>query len=374
MTTLTNKLGFGLLRLPRIGGGAGSHGDGPFDWDLIEQMVDRFLELGGTYFDTCYTYLEGNSEEAVCRCLATRHPRGSYQVAEKIPGYKCSTRDDARRFFDEEVVRCGIDCFDVLMLHWLNPANYETAQRLDQFAFIQELKEQGSTLRTGFSYHGSAALLERILDAHPEVDVVQIQLNYLDWESAGIESRACYEACVRHGKPVIVMEPVRGGTLADVPAEAMELMVAAHPDWSPADWALRFAQSLSAVEVCLSGMSALNQVEANCRPFEPLGERDIDIIDDVRAIIEGECAIPCTGCGYCLEHCPVGIAMPTCFKMSNELARRPKDAWKIRPVFEELVSCAPGPADCIECRSCESYCPQDIAIPDMLKDVLEQFA
>ncbi len=367
MTTAINKLGFGLLRLPRVGGDAGD--DGPFDWDLIEAMVDRFLELGGTYFDTCYTYLDGNSEEAVRRCLAALHPRDAFQVAEKIPGYKCATRDDARRFFDEEVDRCGIDCFDVLMLHWLNDANYATAQRLDQFAFIQELKEQGSALRTGFSYHGSAALLERILDEHPEVDVVQIQLNYLDWESAGIESRACYEACVRHGKPVIVMEPVRGGTLAELPAEAAELLEAARPGWSPADWALRFAQSLPGVEVCLSGMSALSHVEENCRPFEPLGERDLAVLADVRAILEREQAVPCTACGYCLEHCPQGIAIPTCFKMLNELTRYPGEGWKIRPAYADLAARGAGASECIACRTCESHCPQGIAIPDMLEEV-----
>ncbi|MGI6221569.1 MAG: aldo/keto reductase [Coriobacteriales bacterium] len=371
MTTTINKLGFGLLRLPRVGGAA-SDSDAPFDWEAIETMVDRFLELGGTYFDTCYTYLDGNSEEAVRRCLAARHPRDAFQVAEKIPGYKCTSPDDARRFLDEEFARCGIDRFDVLMLHWLNDAHYEIAQRLDQFRFLVKCREEGSADRIGFSFHGSAALLERILNEHPEVDIVQIQLNYLDWESAGIESRACYEACVRHGKTVVVMEPVRGGTLAELPAEAEGLLRAAHPDWAPADWALRFAQSLPGVEVCLSGMSTMAQVEANLEPFEPLGERDIELLADARAIIEREQAVPCTACGYCLEHCPAGIAIPTYFKMLNELARYPGEGWKIKPAYAELASRVPGPADCIGCRTCEGHCPQGIAIPDRLKDVAAQ--
>ena len=257
-----NKMGFGFLRLPKTGE--------DYDWKVLNEMVDLFLERGGRYFDTCYTYLNGNSELGLRRCLTERHSRDSYELAEKLPGYNCKSYEDCFRFFEEEQERCGVKDFDVYLLHWLNGKNYELAEKYDEFRFLRELKAKGLTKRIGFSYHDSASLLDRILKAHPEVDLVQLQLNYLDWESAGIQSRQCYETCVRHGKKVVVMEPIKGGTLANLPAEAEKLLRAAHGTWSNAEWALRFVQSLPQVEICLSGMSSLSQVEENMREVETL--------------------------------------------------------------------------------------------------------
>ena len=291
-----NKLGFGFLRLPQK--------DGAFDWDLICRMTDRYMESGGNYFDTCYTYLNGMSEEAVRRCVAARKPRESFRLAEKIPGYMCRSHEDCQKYFDEELRRCGVDRFDVLMLHWLNGKNYETAEKYREFEFLAEKKRQGLAGRTGFSCHDSAALLDEILRSHPEVDVVQLQINYLDWESAGIESRKCYETCVRHGKAVIVMEPVKGGTLARIPEEAERLLRSVRPDLTPADWALRFVQSLPAVEVCLSGMNSMDQIAANTADLAPLTEAETAALMRAVPIINGRTAIPCTGCSYCVPHCP----------------------------------------------------------------------
>lgn len=363
---MMNKLGFGFLRLPKKGE--------EIDWDLLCSMTDRFMEQGGRYFDTCYTYLGGQSEEAIRRCVVARKPRESFILADKIPGYLCSSYEDCQRYFDEECRRCSVDYFDVLMLHWLNGRNYGIAQRYDEFRFLRQMKAQGKAVRIGFSYHASADLLEQILTDHPEVDVVQLQINYLDWDSAGIESRRCYEACVRHGKSVIVMEPVKGGTLAALPPEAESVLRGAHPDWTPARWALAFVQSLPSVEVCLSGMNTMAQINENMKGFEPLTKEETDLLLDVRPIIEGGTKIPCTACRYCESHCPKGIAIPDCFRFLNEITRYPGDGWKIRPSYEHLSKSRGIASDCISCHSCERFCPQGIHIADSMKEVASAFS
>ena len=364
---MINKLGFGFLRLPELGDS--------YDWSGICAMVDRFLELGGRYFDTCYTYLDGNSERAIRECLVKRYPRDQFQLAEKLPGYLCKTYDDCQRYFDEELERCGVTWFDVYMLHWLNGKNYAIAEKLDQFRFLREKKAAGLAKRIGFSYHDNADLLDRILTAHPEVDVVQLQINYLDWESAGIESRKCYEVCQAHGKSVLVMEPVKGGTLAALPEDAEVLLKEIHPDWSAADWALRFVQSLPQVEICLSGMNALPQIEANLRPFEPLGPAELDCLEKITGIIESQVKVACTGCRYCVTHCPKKIPIPDIFRMYNELSRYPDEGWKIRPSYQQLTQAQGKASDCICCRSCQKHCPQHLTIPEHIAqaaEVLEQ--
>jgi predicted aldo/keto reductase-like oxidoreductase len=250
-----NKLGFGMMRIPKLGDS--------YDWDTVSQMVDTYMAGGGNYFDTCYTYIDGNSDIAIQKCVSSRKERSTFRVAEKLPGYSCKSDEDLQRYLDESLARCGVEYFDVLLLHCLTIRNYETAEKYDQFRFLREKKATGIAKRIGFSYHGDAALLDEILTKHPEVDVVLLQLNYLDWDSEGIQSRKCYETCVRHGKKVIVMEPVKGGTLAELPEEAEALLRRIQPDWTPSDWALRFVQSMPEVEVCLSGMNALEQVKAN---------------------------------------------------------------------------------------------------------------
>ncbi len=364
-----NKLGFGFLRLPLVAGG----GENDVDYAAVERLADRFLTLGGDYFDTAYTYLGGASERAVRECLVRRHPRDSFRLCDKLPGYLCKSHADCERYFAEQLERCGVDFFDVYMLHWLNRTNYDIAERYDEFGFLREVKARGQARLIGFSYHDSSALLDEILTKHPEVDVVQLQINYLDWESAGIESRKCYQVCVRHGKRVYVMEPVKGGTLAALPPEAEALLRARHPDWTPADWALRFVQSLPLVEVCLSGMNALVQVEQNMRPFDPLTDDETALLAQARAIIERQTAVPCTGCRYCAAHCPMNIPIPDYFKLYNEISRWPAEGWKIKPAFEQTAAGRGRPGDCIGCRSCEQRCPQHLPIADYMKDVAAVF-
>ena len=354
-----NKLGFGFLRLPEK--------DGGFDWDTVCQMTDRFIEGGGTYFDTCYTYLNGHSEEGIRRCVAERYPRERFRLADKIPGYACKRYEDCQRFFDEELRRCGVERFDVLMLHSLNGDFYAIAQAQDQFRFLREKKAEGLADRIGFSYHDGAALLDRILTEHPEVDVVQLQINYLDWDTAGIESGNCYEVCQKHGKPVIVMEPVKGGTLATLPPEAEAALAALHPDWTPSDWALRFVQSLPGVEVCLSGMNTVAQVERNIRPFAPLTAAETDALLAVREFIARKTAVGCTACGYCRTRCPMHIPIPEVFRMYNELSRYPEDDWKILPSYQSLTGNTGKASECIGCGSCMRRCPQKLDIPGHMK-------
>ena len=359
-----NKLGFGFLRLPKK--------EDTFDWDLVSEMVDLYMQRGGNYFDTCYTYLDGNSELGIRKCVAERKARDTFRLADKLPGYLFKKYEDCQTYFEEELRRCGVDYFDVLMLHWLNDKNFATAEKVDEFRFLREKKQEGLAKRIGFSYHGNAALLEEILTKHPEVDVVLLQINYLDWESAGIESRKCYETCVRHGKKVIVMEPVKGGTLAKIPEQAESILRAVHPDWTPADWALRFVQSLPEVEICLSGMNDIAQVEANTKPFEPLTQDEIAALMRARDVIENNTAVACTGCQYCVPHCPKKIQIPQCFKMFNEISRYPQEDWKIIPSYKQLTSTTGKASDCIGCGSCKKHCPQNLDIPEYMKEVAQK--
>ncbi|MBQ7767466.1 MAG: aldo/keto reductase [Oscillospiraceae bacterium] len=360
---MINKLGFGFLHLPKKGE--------EFDWDTICDLVDAYMAGGGKFFDTCYTYLDGNSERAIKECVVQRKARESFEICEKLPGYLCKSYADCQKYFDEELARCGVEYFDILMLHYLKEENYAIAEKYDEFRFLREKKAQGLAKRIGFSFHGRAALLEKILTAHPEVDVVLIQLNYLDWESEGVQSRLCYETCLRHGKKVMAMEPLKGGTIANIPPEAEEVLRSVHPDWTPADWGLRFVQSLPGVEVCLSGMNAMEQVRANIRPFAPLGDRENAALMQAREIICSKTAIGCSGCGYCEPHCPKGIPIPRYFKLYNEVSRYPGDGWKIKISYRQVSG---GKASaCIGCHSCEKHCPQNLEISNLMKTIAQRF-
>lgn len=360
---MKTKLGFGFLRLPKNGA--------EYDWDTVCRMTDIFLRGGGTYFDTAHTYLDGNSERGIQRCLVQRYPRECFQLANKLPGYLCKSREDSQRYFEESLTRCGVDYFDVYLIHGINGENYEIAEKFDQFRFLQKLKSEGKAKRIGFSYHDNAALLNKILTSHPEVDLVQLQINYLDWDTIGIESGKCYETCMRHGKTVVVMEPVKGGTLAVLPEDAEAYLRQLHPDWSAADWALRFAQSLPGVEICLSGMNTTTQIVENLKPFTPLTADEIAHLMHVRSLIDKQTAIACTACRYCVSHCAKHIPIPDVLQMFNEVSRHPEDDWKIQCSYLQLTKHTGKASDCVSCHSCERHCPQHLPIADALKSVLQ---
>ena len=359
-----NKLGFGYLRLPKI--------DDGLDYNAINEITDTYLAAGGRYFDTAYSYLGGKSEEAIGCCLAARHPRHSFMLASKLAGYDVKSYDDCWAQFNTQLARCGVEYFDVYMLHWLNKKNYDLAEKYNEFAFLQELKEKGLAKKTGFSYHDTADLLDEILTKHPEVDYVLLQINYLDWESDAIQSRLCYETCVKHGKKVIVMEPVKGGRLADIPDGAKQVLDRINPDLSPAGHAVRFAQSLENVEIVLSGMNTVEQVKENMADITPMTASEMEIMQQAVAIIKGATAVDCTACGYCLKHCPKNIAIPQYFKLYNEYMRNPADDWKITPVYDSIALNHGAASACIACRRCENNCPQKLPIVAHLKDVKEK--
>ena len=361
-----NKLGFGFLRFPMDGE--------TVRYDILQPMVDAFFAAGGNYVDTCYTYLDGKSEEAIRKTVVERYPRQRYLLANKLPGYQVKVPEDMQRLFEESLARCGVDYFDVYMLHWLNQKHYAIAEQFDQFAFLRKLKAEGKAKRIGFSFHDTAQLLDEILTKHPEVDVVLLQINYLDWESEGVQSRKCYETALRHGKSVVVMEPVKGGTLANVPQKAAKLLKKLDPERSPAFHALRFVQSLPGVEVVLSGMGSVEQMQENLLPVEPMTDEERVILHRAAMAIDEATAIGCTGCGYCLRNCPEKIFISRYFKLYTEARQKPSQAWKLKPAYVEASQNRGKASDCVGCGACERSCPQMLPIRDYLakvKEVLE---
>ncbi|MCD7826776.1 MAG: aldo/keto reductase [Clostridiaceae bacterium] len=364
------KLGFGMMRLPL----RDSKDQTAIDYEQVCQMVDTFLEQGFTYVDTAYMYHDYASEGMVKRALVERHPRDSFLLATKLPTMMLKTKEDQARIFKEQLEKCGVEYFDYYLLHCLNQENYANSEKLGSFDFVLQKKKEGKIKKVGFSFHDTAELLDEILTKHPEMEFVQIQLNYLDWESSSVQSRLCYEVCVKHNKPVIVMEPVKGGTLAKVPAEAEKLMKEYHPDASVASWAVRFAASQKNVFMVLSGMSDLQQLRDNTsymRDFEPLNEEEQKIIEAVKEQIHSFITVPCTGCKYCVEGCPKKIPIPQYFSLYNA-HRQLRENDTTKEDYRKLENCGRA-NECIACRQCEEHCPQHLTIVDYLKEVSSVF-
>lgn len=365
------KLGFGTMRMPL------HNPEDPTDVDLEQvcQMVDAFLEQGFTYFDTAYMYHKYESERVVKKALVDRYPRDHFLLADKLPLSHLKQKEDMERFFGEQLEKCGVEYFDYYLLHNVSRAYYEVAERLDAFGFVMEKKKEGKIRKLGFSFHADAELLEHILKTHPEVEFVQLQLNYIDWDSLSIQSRACYEVCRRYGKEVVVMEPVKGGILASVPEAADELMRRHAPDLSPASWAIRFAASLDGVITVLSGMSNMEQLLDNTsymKEFRPLDEEEKKIVEQVTAIINASIAVACTGCQYCVEGCPKSIPIPRYFAMYNQFQLF-ADKSNSRGYYANYKGTHGLAKDCISCRKCETICPQHLKISELMKDVSAVF-
>ena len=367
------KLGFGFMRLPL----KDSNDSKSIDFEQVNYMVDAFLEKGFTYFDTAYMYHDYISEETLGEVLVKRHPRESYTVATKMPTMFLKVKEDLERIFAEQQTRTGLEYFDYYMLHNLNMDHYKIAEKLDAFSFIIQKKKEGKVREIGFSFHDKADLLEEILTAHPEVDFVQLQINYLDWNNDSIQSGKCYETAVKHGKKVIVMEPVKGGTLADLPEEAGKVLKKLHPDWSEASWAIRYAASLKNVMVVLSGMSNQQQLLDNTtymKDVNPLTESEMEAVTQVVKIMKSQSVIPCTACQYCVEGCPVNIPIPKYFELYNVEKQSKVIGFSVHSVYYEDLTKTHGKAsECIKCGKCESSCPQHLTIRKYLEMVSETF-
>lgn len=370
----TKKLGFGLMRLPLLD----PNDQKSIDMEQLKKMVDLFLDRGFTYFDTAYMYHDFASERAVKTALVERHARDCFTLTSKLPTMMLKTKEDQERIFNEQLEKCGVEYFDYYLLHALTKVTYETAQRLGSFDFVQQKKKEGKVRHIGISFHDSAELLEEILSAHPEIELVQIQLNYLDWDNEVIQSRQCYETIRRHGKEVLVMEPIKGGTLAKVPQRAAELLKGAEPDKSIPSWAIRFAASHEGVKMVLSGMSTLAQLDDNTsymQDFKPFTPAEYDLVKKVVGIINEAITVPCTACHYCTKGCPKHIAIPEFFSIYNNHCQAPMEGFSTQKFYyDTLIDHGSGKASaCIGCKQCERMCPQHIEITKYLRDVAKTF-
>ena len=342
-------------------------------------MVDLFLEKGFTYFDTAWMYNGFASESAVKEVLTSRHPRESFTLATKLHAGFIHSFEDRDRIFRTQLEKTGAGYFNYYLLHGIEAGMLPTYEKYNCFSWLLEKKEQGLVKHAGFSFHDQPELLDQILTEHPEMEFVQLQINYLDWESEWVKSRACSEVCVKHGKPVIVMEPVKGGTLAKVPEDAEKLFAALDPSMSVPSWAIRFAASLPNVMLVLSGMSTLEQMKDNLSfmaDFRPLTEEEKEVCYRVADIINSQITVPCTACHYCTEGCPMNIAIPEYFSLYNEDMREnlEEKGWTINYTNYDLLAEKRGRAkDCIACGQCEDVCPQHLPIIDFLKDVSAHF-
>lgn len=362
------KLGFGLMRLPLTD----ANDKESIDIEALKEMVDTFMEQGFTYFDTAWMYCAFKSENAVKEALTDRYPRDRYTLTTKLHASYLKTKEDRDRIFEEQRQKTGVDYFDYYLIHAIDQELYSIYNEMDCFNWLIEKKKQGLVKHIGFSYHDSAEFLDQVLTEHPEMEFVQLQMNYLDWESAEVQSRKCYEVASKHGKPVIVMEPVKGGTLADVPAEVRESFAAYHPDLSVPSWAIRFVASLDNVAMVLSGMSNMEQLMDNIsymKEFVPMNAEETELVHKAAEMIKDSIAIPCTGCSYCTEGCPMQIAIPDLFRVYNKSKRGEITDVEANEEYRQLTESGGKARECLACGQCQVACPQHLEIINYLKDV-----
>ncbi len=377
---IKKNFGFGCMRLPMNGE--------EVDYEEFTKMVDAYLEAGFNYFDTAHVYIDGKSETAIRDCLVKRHPRESYILVNKLTDYCFDKEEDIRPLFEEQLKACGVDYFDFYLMHAQSAKRHVKYKKETRaYEIVQELIDEGKVRHMGISFHDTAEVLDMILTDCPQIEVVQLQFNYADYESARVQSRLCYEVCVKHGKPVLVMEPVKGGKLVNLPDEALRVFEELNENGenkdnssvsnsaaskSPASYAIRYAASFENIMMVLSGMSDMEQMNDNLsymKEFKPLDEKEMEGIAKVQKILREQDTIPCTGCRYCVAGCPKQIEIPVLFDYYNE--KKQKDLPKDLAHYEGLTTnVGKGKAsDCIRCGKCEKECPQYLQIRELLEKV-----
>ena len=366
MDKVKKNFGFGCMRLPMNGDQV----------DIAEttRMVDEFLAQGFNYFDTAHGYIGGKSELALKECLTSRYPREAYSLTDKLTDSYFKTETDIRPFFESQLEACGVDYFDFYLMHSQNADNFKKFKACRAYETAFALKAEGRIRHVGLSFHDRAEVLDQILTEYPQIEVVQIQFNYLDYDDIAVQSRKCYEVCRKHGKPVLVMEPVKGGSLVNLPEEAKKVLDELHGG-SPASYAIRFAAGFPGMMMVLSGMSDLEQMKDNLsymRDFKPLNETELAAVNKVKEIFHKMNMIPCTACRYCVEGCPKQISIPDLFAIMN--IKQLHHDWNADYYYEE-VHTAPGrrASDCLKCGKCEKICPQHLPIRKLLEEIAKEF-
>lgn len=355
---IRKNFGFGLMRLPMRGE--------EVDMKTVKKMVDAFLDAGFNYFDTAHPYLRGKSEDAVKECLSSRYPREKFLLANKLSAGFFEKEEDIRPLLQTQLDKCGVEYFDFLLMHAMNAQRHQQYKDTHAYDIAQELKAEGKLRHVGISFHDSAEVLDNILTERPELEFVQLQFNYVDYEDSKVQSRLCYEVCRKHGKPVMVMEPVKGGSLVNLPEDARALL----PGGSPASYAIRFAAGFEGVAMVLSGMSDEAQMADNLSfmtDFQPLTEEEHKAICRVRTIYQAQHRIPCTACRYCTDGCPAGIPIPDIFACMNQKKAGEGEPEKTYAAFDA------GASACVGCGQCESQCPQNLKIRDLLAQIAKEF-
>ncbi len=362
------KFGFGLMRLPLTN----KEDQTSIDIAHVTKMADKFLHCGFTYFDTAACYHNGASEVAFREAVAKRYPREAYSITDKLSLWMVQ-ENKFEEFFSGQLERLGVDYLDYYLLHAVNKNGYKEAVDKGAIEFMKKLKAEGRVKHIGFSFHDSAEVLDMILSNEPEMEIVQLQINYFDWEDGGVQSRLCYEVAQKYNKPVLVMEPVKGGSLANVRGEVRRMFKAANPNMSVASWAIRYVATLDSVVTVLSGMSNEEQVNDNLSymaDFKPLTNEEVSIVMNAADMIRADVLVPCTACRYCVPECPMGIEIPEYFKAYNMIKSEGRE--KAIEKFKQIAEGGSKPSDCVKCGACEAVCPQKISIRDFLEDITEE--
>lgn len=373
-TEIKKNFGFGCMRLPMV--------DGEVDMEQFKQMVDLFLEEGFNYFDTAHGYLDGKSELALREGLTSRYPRDRYLLVNKLTSMYFHKEEEIRPFFENQLKWCGVDYFDVYLMHAQNAAEFEKYKKCHAYETALQLKEEGRIRHFGISFHDKAVVLDQILTEYPQVEIVQIQFNYLDYEDPSVEARKVYEVCRKHNKPVLVMEPVKGGSLVKLPENAQkifdDLNAQEGTQMSNASYAIRYAAGFDGMKVVLSGMSDLQQMKDNLsymKEFQPLNAKEKDAVAKVVEVFHGLDMIPCTACHYCVDenHCPKHIRIPDVFACLN--SKKAFNDWNMDFFYSSVLTAnGSGKAsECIGCGGCERVCPQHLEIRKLLGDVAATF-